>query len=200
MLLKSRKSGIADVSYRQLYYRLPSSRSARVTIHSIMDAAETLRETHLKAVWRLWKRQSIACAFRVVLVQRQCWVIFWLKTNTYCCAVRSSLSYLTTRHGVFRVSSTFLLYRVQDDVYGGTNRFFRLCASRMGIESTFVDMCILDNVTKNLKPNTEVKIFSKVWSFSWRHFSLFCSFKMVWLEVSIFEYRLMSHILPTYRL
>ncbi len=45
-----------------------------------------------------------------------------------------------------------------DDVYGGTNRFFRLCATRMGISSTFVDMTKLDEVTNNLKPNTHVSI------------------------------------------
>lgn len=43
-----------------------------------------------------------------------------------------------------------------DDVYGGSNRFFRLCVSRMGIESTFVDMRDLDNISNNLKDNTAV--------------------------------------------
>ena len=43
-----------------------------------------------------------------------------------------------------------------DDVYGGSNRFFRLCASRMGISTTFVDMRDLDNISNNLKDNTAV--------------------------------------------
>lgn len=41
-----------------------------------------------------------------------------------------------------------------DDVYGGTNRFFRHCASRMGIESTFVDMVDLDAIEHAFKDNT----------------------------------------------
>lgn len=34
-----------------------------------------------------------------------------------------------------------------DDVYGGTNRFFSHCSSRMGIETTFVDGILLKNWT-----------------------------------------------------
>jgi cystathionine gamma-lyase len=41
-----------------------------------------------------------------------------------------------------------------DDVYGGTNRFFRLCASRMGIESSFADMLDLKLTEEAIKPNT----------------------------------------------
>jgi len=41
-----------------------------------------------------------------------------------------------------------------DDVYGGTNRFFRQCASRMGIESSFVDMLNLKLTEEAIKPNT----------------------------------------------
>jgi len=43
-----------------------------------------------------------------------------------------------------------------DDVYGGTNRFFRQCAVRMGIEIDFVDMRDLDLTEKALKENTQM--------------------------------------------
>lgn len=43
-----------------------------------------------------------------------------------------------------------------DDVYGGTNRFFRLCASRMGIQHSLVDMANPDNVKNSLKDNTKM--------------------------------------------
>lgn len=43
-----------------------------------------------------------------------------------------------------------------DDVYGGTNRYFRTCASNMGIEVSFVDCTIVDNVEKSLRPNTKM--------------------------------------------
>jgi cystathionine gamma-lyase len=41
-----------------------------------------------------------------------------------------------------------------DDVYGGTNRFFRNCANRMGIETSFVDMTDLIGTEKAFKSNT----------------------------------------------
>lgn len=43
-----------------------------------------------------------------------------------------------------------------DDLYGGTNRYFRTCASKMGIEVSFVDMREIDNVRKAIKDNTKM--------------------------------------------
>merc|ERR1712088_729146 len=43
-----------------------------------------------------------------------------------------------------------------DDVYGGTNRYFRKCASRMGIETSFVDATNPENVAAAIKPNTRM--------------------------------------------
>jgi len=43
-----------------------------------------------------------------------------------------------------------------DDLYGGTNRYFRTCASRMGIEVSFVDMRSIDNVRKAMQKNTKM--------------------------------------------
>lgn len=43
-----------------------------------------------------------------------------------------------------------------DDVYGGTNRYFRKIATKMGIEVSFVDATIPSNVEKALKPNTKM--------------------------------------------
>lgn len=43
-----------------------------------------------------------------------------------------------------------------DDVYGGTNRFFRTCANRMGIETSFVNMLDLELTEKSFKPNTGI--------------------------------------------
>jgi cystathionine beta-lyase/cystathionine gamma-synthase len=39
-------------------------------------------------------------------------------------------------------------------VYGGTNRFFRNCANRMGIDTSFVDMTDLIGTEKSFKSNT----------------------------------------------
>merc|ERR1719394_706915 len=43
-----------------------------------------------------------------------------------------------------------------DDIYGGTNRYFRKIASRMGIEVSFVDMTKPENAAAALKPNTKL--------------------------------------------
>ncbi|XP_048761657.2 cystathionine gamma-lyase-like isoform X2 [Ostrea edulis] len=43
-----------------------------------------------------------------------------------------------------------------DDLYGGTNRYFKKCATRMGIETSFVDCTVIDNIKKSLRPNTKM--------------------------------------------
>lgn len=43
-----------------------------------------------------------------------------------------------------------------NDVYGGTNRYFKQCASRMGIETSFVDCTDAEKVKKSIKPNTKM--------------------------------------------
>ncbi|XP_023240016.1 cystathionine gamma-lyase-like [Centruroides sculpturatus] len=43
-----------------------------------------------------------------------------------------------------------------DDVYGGTNEFFRVCAENMGLKTTFVDAKNLDNVRKAIRLNTKM--------------------------------------------
>ena len=43
-----------------------------------------------------------------------------------------------------------------DDLYGGTNRYFRKVASRSGIETSFVDETNPANVEAAMKPNTKM--------------------------------------------
>ena len=43
-----------------------------------------------------------------------------------------------------------------DDIYGGTNRYFRKVATRAGIEVSFVDATIPGEVEKAMKPNTKM--------------------------------------------
>lgn len=43
-----------------------------------------------------------------------------------------------------------------DDLYGGTNRYFRKVATRMGLEIDFVDATDPANVQKAMKPNTKM--------------------------------------------
>ncbi|GFS99857.1 cystathionine gamma-lyase [Nephila pilipes] len=43
-----------------------------------------------------------------------------------------------------------------DDLYGGTNRYFRTCAANMGIETTFTDMRTIKNIENAIKPNTRM--------------------------------------------
>ncbi|XP_043286466.1 cystathionine gamma-lyase [Venturia canescens] len=43
-----------------------------------------------------------------------------------------------------------------DDVYGGTNRYFRQCASRFGIETSFIDGTDPQNIINALQKNTKM--------------------------------------------
>ncbi|XP_067126848.1 cystathionine gamma-lyase [Centruroides vittatus] len=43
-----------------------------------------------------------------------------------------------------------------DDVYGGTNRYFRVCAENMGLKTIFVDARNPENVKNALRPNTKM--------------------------------------------
>jgi len=43
-----------------------------------------------------------------------------------------------------------------NDLYGGTNRYFRKCASKQNIETSFIDMTNVDNVTAAIRPNTKM--------------------------------------------
>ncbi|MGF7046663.1 cystathionine beta-lyase [Paenibacillus sp. DS2015] len=63
--------------------------------------------------------------------------------------------------GMAAISSTFMMFSsgdhiiVTEDVYGGTYRLLTSILSRLGIETTFVDMTDVDNVKAALKPNTK---------------------------------------------
>lgn len=43
-----------------------------------------------------------------------------------------------------------------DDLYGGTNRLFRQCTTRMGVEESLVDCTNVQNVADAIKPNTRM--------------------------------------------
>ncbi|BES97031.1 cystathionine [Nesidiocoris tenuis] len=43
-----------------------------------------------------------------------------------------------------------------DDVYGGTNRYFRKVATNHGVDITFVDTTNVEEITKAIKPNTKM--------------------------------------------
>lgn len=43
-----------------------------------------------------------------------------------------------------------------DDVYGGTNRYFRTCVLPLGIDVSFVDCTCIEKVEKALQPNTKM--------------------------------------------
>lgn len=43
-----------------------------------------------------------------------------------------------------------------DDVYGGTNRYFKQCLSKNSISVTFTDATSVKNVVNAIQPNTKV--------------------------------------------
>jgi cystathionine gamma-lyase len=46
-----------------------------------------------------------------------------------------------------------------DDLYGGTNRYFRKVVDRMGIKTSFVDATNPEDVENAIQENTKVCIF-----------------------------------------
>ena len=76
-----------------------------------------------------------------------------LEKAKYALTFASGLASLTTLSYLLKTGDHILTV---DDVYGGTNRFFRNCASRMGIETSFVNMLNLEETKAAFKPNTAV--------------------------------------------
>lgn len=74
-----------------------------------------------------------------------------LERAKYSLTFSSGLATLTTLSYLLKSGDQILSV---DDVYGGSNRFFQNCSSRMGIEIGFVDMLDLNKVKAALKPNT----------------------------------------------
>lgn len=48
-----------------------------------------------------------------------------------------------------------------DDLYGGTNRYFRKVAARLNIETTFVDATDANKVKEAIKENTKMVCLSR---------------------------------------
>ena len=76
-----------------------------------------------------------------------------LEKAKYGLCFSSGLGAITTVSYLLETGKHVLLC---DDVFGGLDKFFRQCASRMGIQSTFFDMRNLDNIGNGLKDNTAV--------------------------------------------
>lgn len=85
-------------------------------------------------------------------------ILATLESAKHGLAFSSGLGALTTASYLLRSGQHVLCC---DDVYGGTHRFFACCASRMGIETTFVDGVDVSNLVNNFRAGTT---------------------KMVWLE------------------
>lgn len=74
-----------------------------------------------------------------------------LEKAKYALTFASGLGALTTLSYLLKSGDHIVTV---DDVYGGTNRFFRNCASRFGIETSFVDMADLAETKNVLRENT----------------------------------------------
>lgn len=74
-----------------------------------------------------------------------------LEKAKYALTFSSGLASLTTLSFLLKSGDHIVTV---DDVYGGSNRFFRNCANRMGIETSFVNMLDLTLTEEAFKPNT----------------------------------------------
>ena len=63
--------------------------------------------------------------------------------------------FLTINHLVLYINSGDHVIAM-DDMYGGTNRYFRKVASKSGIEISFVDATDPAKIEKAMKPNTKM--------------------------------------------
>jgi cystathionine gamma-lyase len=79
-----------------------------------------------------------------------------LEKAKYALTFSSGLGALTTLSYLLKTGDHIVTV---DDVYGGTNRFFRNCASRMGVDTSFVNMLDLKETEAAFKENTAVIIF-----------------------------------------
>ena len=78
-----------------------------------------------------------------------------LEKAKYALTFASGLASLTTLSYLLKNGDHIVTV---DDVYGGTNRFFRNCASRMGIDTSFVNMLDLKLTEAAFQENTAVRI------------------------------------------
>ncbi len=78
-----------------------------------------------------------------------------LEKAKYALTFSSGLGALTTLSFLLKTGDHIVTV---DDVYGGTNRFFRNCAKQMGIETSFVNMLDIEATAKAFQPNTAVKM------------------------------------------
>ncbi|ROL44497.1 Cystathionine gamma-lyase [Anabarilius grahami] len=71
----------------------------------------------------------------------------------YCLAVASGLAATLTITHLFKAGDGILC---MNDVYGGTNRYFRKIAAEVGLDVSFADLTKLEELKAALKPNTKM--------------------------------------------
>ena len=101
-----------------------------------------------------------------------------LEKAKYALTFSSGLGALTTLSYLLKTGDHIVTV---DDVYGGTNRFFRNCASRMGIETSFVDMTNLEETEKAFQSNTTfcwIGIITRIILKNILFFLIICHFKI----------------------
>lgn len=76
-----------------------------------------------------------------------------LENGKHCLLFASGLGATTTITHMFGAGDHIL---AMDDIYGGSNRYFRKVAGRFNVETTFVDMTDLKKVKSSLTPKTKM--------------------------------------------
>jgi len=76
-----------------------------------------------------------------------------LEDGKYCMLLASGLAATTTTLHLLKAGDHMVSH---NDVYGGTNRYFRKVVSTQNIDVTFVDATNPDNVRNAIKPNTKI--------------------------------------------
>jgi cystathionine gamma-lyase len=76
-----------------------------------------------------------------------------LENGKHCLLFSSGLAATTTVTHLLSVGDHIV---AMDDLYGGSNRYFRQIAQKFGVETSFVDACNSENIRAAIKPNTKL--------------------------------------------
>jgi len=76
-----------------------------------------------------------------------------LENGKHCMLFSSGLGATTSLFNLLNSGEHLV---AMNDLYGGTNRFFRKIASKFNVETSFVDLTVAENLEKHIKPNTRM--------------------------------------------
>ena len=116
-----------------------------------MDEVEIQPEIRLRRVWHRWKKQNMVSGDCCILLVR-----FKLLTFTNHQTALVFASGLATQANITQLLQAGDHIVAGDELYGGTNRYFRTCAVKFNVTTSYVDFCDPKKVAAAIQPNTKL--------------------------------------------